>query len=83
MTDWEDVHGWHKELAVVVHLFEIVSALFSERSVCCKCHKFGYEYVMKVLINLRVAGNSMYFVTKITSLWSHDFEDVMNKVMHV
>ena len=37
---------------------------------------------MKVLIGPRVAGNSMYFVHKITALGSHDFEDDMNKVVH-
>ena len=39
---------------------------------------------MKILINTRVVGNSMYFVPKITSLGSHDFDDdIMNNVAHV
>ena len=46
------------------------------------CHKFGYEYVTKVLINPRAVGNSIYFVPKITSLGSHDIDNVMNIIVH-
>ena len=48
-----------------------------------ECCKFGYEYVMKVPINVGVVGNSMYFAPKITSSGSCDFDDITNKVMHV
>ena len=38
----------------------------------CVCDEFEYGYIPEVLVKLRVVGNPMYVVPKITTLGSYD-----------